>query len=96
MEILLLEVVLLGNNFILYIHTMFNKNKKNAFTLIEVVIVIFIIGLLATALIPKILSAQGRTRDSKRKADIYTISNALETYYLDKSKYPHSFSGIYI
>lgn len=72
------------------------KNKNKWFTLVEVIVVVVIIGILVASLLPKIQSLQWRTRDTKRKTDIYTISNALETYYLDKGKYPHSFSWIYI
>lgn len=53
---------------------------KNWFTLIEVLIVIVIIGILATALIPRIVSVQARARDTKRKVDITTIYNGVMIY----------------
>jgi len=59
-----------------------------AFTLIEMLIVIVIIGILAAALVPRLIDVQGRARDTKRKADMKTIISALEMYMLDNSSYP--------
>ena len=56
---------------------------KKAFTLIEMLIVIVIIGILAAALIPRLQSVQARARDTKRKTDIRTIYNADEIYKVD-------------
>ena len=47
--------------------------KLKAFTLIEMLIVIVIIGILAAALIPKLNSARGRANDTARKADVSQI-----------------------
>jgi prepilin-type N-terminal cleavage/methylation domain-containing protein len=61
----------------LIIHIPFNQNesfiryynvmKNRAFTLVEMLIVIIIIGLLAVALVPKLTAIQGRARDVARK-----------------------------
>ena len=62
--------------------------KTKAFTLIEMLIVIVIIGILAAALIPRLREVQGRARDTKRKVDLRTIANTLEIYMLDNASYP--------
>ena len=62
---------------------------KKAFTLIEMLIVIVIIGILAAALIPRLLSVQGRARDTKRKADLQQIGSALAIYKIDNSGFPN-------
>ncbi len=59
------------------------KNFKKAFTLIEMLIVVVIIGILAAALIPRLQSVQGRARDTKRKADLSQIGSALSVYKSD-------------
>ena len=64
--------------------------KITAFTLIEMLIVIVIIGILAAALIPRLQSIQSRARDVKRKTDLKQIYNANEIYQMDRWVYPHS------
>lgn len=62
-------------------------NMKKAFTLVEMLIVIVIIGILAAALIPRLTGVQSRARDVARKADLSQISTALATYQLDNGSY---------
>lgn len=64
------------------------KATKKAFTLIEMLIVIVIIGILAAALVPRLVSVQGRARDTKRKADLQQIGSALAIYKTDNSTFP--------
>lgn len=63
-------------------------HKKHTFTLIEMLIVIVIIGILASALIPRLNDVQGRARDTRRKADLSSMVNALEIYFADYGSYP--------
>jgi len=65
-----------------------------AFTLIELLIVITIIGILAVALVPRISQGPARARDVARKADLQNISNALELLYSDTGSYPTALSSI--
>ena len=64
------------------------KNKKKAFTLIEMLIVIVIIGILAAALIPRLASARGRANDVARKADLAQTAAALVSSQIDKGTFP--------
>lgn len=56
-------------------------------------IVIIIIGILAAALVPRLLDVQIRARDTKRKTDLRSIYTALEVYFLDNQSYPLAYSG---
>ena len=62
--------------------------KKHGFTLIEMLIVIVIIGVLASALIPRIGSARGKANDVARKADLQQIATALISYQIDRNTFP--------
>ena len=66
--------------------------NKQAFTLIELLIAIVIIGILATVGLGSFRTAQMRGRDAERKSDLKQISNALELYYSDYRSYPATFS----
>lgn len=70
------------------------KKHAKGFTLIELLIVITIIGILAVALVPRIMGGPARARDVKRMADIKNIATALELYFNDNGYYPTS-AGTY-
>lgn len=60
--------------------------KKKWFTLIEMLIVIVIIWVLASALIPRLGSARGKANDVARKADLWQLATAIITRQLDTNQ----------
>jgi type IV pilus assembly protein PilA len=62
-------------------------NKREGFTLIELMIVVAIIGILAAIAIPNILRFQLRSRSSEGKVNIAAIRTAQEGYYAEFSTY---------
>jgi len=64
------------------------KNTIKAFTLVEMLIVIVIIGILIAALMPRMQSAQWRARDVARKNDLSQIQTAIVTSQQDKWMWP--------
>lgn len=67
--------------------------KKNAFTLIELLIVISVLGLLVALLLPNLMGIRSRARDSARKSDLRQLKVALRTYYNDFQIYPSHNAG---
>jgi len=61
---------------------------SNAFTLIELLIVVAIIGILAAIAIPNFLQAQVRAKVSRSASDMRSIALALESYATDYRGYP--------
>jgi prepilin-type N-terminal cleavage/methylation domain-containing protein len=61
---------------------------RRAFTLIELLIVVAIIGILAAIAVPNFLEAQVRAKVARVKADLRTISLAVECYSVDNDVYP--------
>ncbi len=68
--------------------------RHRAFSLIEVMIVIVIIGLLAGAVAWKAKDWTDKARTNRAKADISTIMNALEGFYAEKGRYPTGEEGL--
>ena len=64
------------------------KNRINAFTLVEMLIVIVIIGILIAALMPRMQAAQGRARDVSRKTALSQIQSAIVVRQWDNWKWP--------
>ena len=62
--------------------------KQKGFTLVELLIVIVILGLLTTIGLGSFMSSQRKGRDARRKADLDSITSALEMYYNDYNQYP--------
>jgi general secretion pathway protein G len=67
---------------------------KKGFSLIELMVVIVILGLLATFLLPKIINRPDEARITKAKSDIKTIESALKLYKLDNGIYPTTEQGL--
>ena len=67
---------------------------KKGFSLIELMVVIVILGLLATFLLPKIINRPDEARITKAKSDIKSIESALKLYKLDNGIYPTTEQGL--
>jgi len=75
---------------------MIDASGNKAFTLIELLIVVAIIGILAAIAVPNFLNAQTRAKIARCEADAESIGTALESYRLDTNEYPpDARSGVY-
>ena len=74
--------------------TQTQRRRRAGFTLVELMVVIVIIGLLATVVAINVLPAQGKAMVGKARADISTLEQAIETYRLDNLTFPDNAQGL--
>lgn len=70
------------------------KMEANGFTLVELMVVIFILGLLSTVVLINVLPSQDRALIEKARTDIAALSQAMELYRLDNLSYPTASDGL--
>lgn len=72
-----------------------NKMKKQSgFTLLEVMVVVVILGVLASFVVPNLLGNKEKADQQKAITDIVALENALDMYKLDNSVYPTTDQGL--
>lgn len=69
-------------------------SSMRGFTLIEVMIVVVILGILASIVVPRVMDRPDDARIAKTRADLSAIAGALELYRLDNFHYPSTQQGL--
>ncbi len=68
-------------------NSIFTKQSKSGFTLVELLVVITIIAILSVIGVTVFTGIQKNARDTKRKGDVNAISKALEAKYSNIGAY---------
>ncbi|MFI3245248.1 MAG: type II secretion system major pseudopilin GspG [Ferrimonas sp.] len=71
-----------------------SSRRQGGFTLLEVMMVLVIIGVLASLVAPNILGNRDRANTQKVVADISGLENALQMYYAHNSVMPTTEQGL--
>jgi len=73
------------------------RNKKTlnrGFTLLEVMVVIVILGILASMVVPNLMGSQERANMQKAVSDINALETSLSMYKMDNYDYPTTEQGL--
>ncbi|WP_312972808.1 type II secretion system major pseudopilin GspG [Pseudomonas sp.] len=71
-----------------------NRFTQRGFTLMEIMVVIFIMGLLIAVVAPSVLGSQDKAMKQKVMADLSTFEQALDMYRLDNLRFPSNEQGL--
>jgi general secretion pathway protein G len=70
------------------------NGSTGGFTLVELIIVVAIIGILATIAVPAMQDAPIKAREAVIKADLYQIRSCIDQHLADKGVYPESLQAL--
>ena len=70
------------------------QRRARGFTLIEIMVVVVIMGILASLVGPKLIARTGESKVAAAKVDIATVMQALKLYRLDNQRYPTTEQGL--
>ena len=71
-----------------------NMKKTQGFTLLEVMVVIVILGILASMVVPNLLGSQDRANMQKAVSDVTALETSLSLYKMDNYDYPSTEQGL--
>ena len=72
------------------------QRGRSGFTLLELLVVVIIVGILATIAIPAFLRAMENARAAEARAFLDTLKTAEEAYYQEHQVYSGSFSDLVV
>lgn len=70
------------------------RGGERGFSLLELMVVVVILGILALAIVPRVIDRPDQARVARAKQDISAIENALRLYRLDNRAYPSTEQGL--
>lgn len=71
-----------------------NKATQRGFTILEVMVVIVILGILASMVVPNIMGSQERANMQKAVSDVTALETSLSLYKMDNYDYPTTEQGL--
>lgn len=68
--------------------------NQRGFTLLELMVVIVILGVLASLVVPNLMGNKARADQQKAVSDLVALEGAMDMYKLDNHRYPTSEQGL--
>lgn len=70
------------------------RQREHGFTLLELIVVIAIVGILATIAMPAMKDVPRRANEAVLKTNLHTFRDVIDQHYGDKGKYPTSLQSL--
>jgi len=71
-----------------------NMQRKRGFTLMEILLVVIIIGLLASLILPNLMGRFERSKEEIAKAQVELLSSAVQAFMLDVGRCPKDLNEV--
>lgn len=71
-----------------------DRRDANGFTMVELMIVVSIVGILATLAVPSYQGTLVRAREAALRQDLFTMRDVLDQHRADQGKYPSSLQAL--
>jgi general secretion pathway protein G len=72
-----------------------NQNEtRAAFTLVEIMVVVVILGILAATVIPQFMTTTQDAKINAAKANVSELENAVERFYIHMDRHPTTEEGL--
>lgn len=71
-----------------------NMQRQQGFSLLELMVVLVILGILASMIVPNVMDSQSEGERQKVVSDIVALENALDMYRLQNGNYPTTEQGV--
>ena len=70
------------------------RRRQQGFTLLELIVVVTVIGILATIALPALKNVPTRAQEGVLMTDLVTFRDVIDQYYADKGNYPPTLEAL--